>query len=245
MIRVLLIQIRDWDNPMAEHELECVERRFHGRRVQITARNAKTHIAEPEWLDGQDALVIGGSGAYSVHDPRSTRFVYPLRDLLERALEDDIPGFGICFGHQLLGHHLGVEVVTDDERAERGTIDVELTERGKDDPLFSQLGQSFRAHTGHTDHVTRAPDTVQLLARTDLVETQAFKVTDRRFYTAQFHPDVTAAEARARYEGLATQAAQYGRRGYEEHAERFELGRDETEVLLGRFLDLYFGESHF
>jgi len=241
MIRVLLIQIRDWDNPMAEHELECVERRFGDRRVEITSRNAKTHIAEPEWLDGQDALVIGGSGAYSVHDPRSTRFVYPLRDLLERALEDDIPGFGICFGHQLIGQHLGVEVTTEDAAAERGTIAIELTESGREDPLFGPLGERFYAHTGHTDHVTKVPDTVELLARSETVETQAFKVRDRRFYTSQFHPDVTAAEAQARYRGFADQAAQYGRKGYDKHAEAFELGRDETEVLLGRFLDVCFG----
>lgn len=238
MIRVLLIQIRDWDSQMAEHEVECVERRFGDRTVEVTSRNAKTHIAEPEWLDGQDALVIGGSGAYSVHDPRSTRFVYPLRDLLERALEDDVPGFGICFGHQLLGQHLGVEVTTEDGAAERGTIPIELTDHGHEDPLFGDLGAQFHAHTGHTDHVTKVPNTVELLARTETVETQAFKVRDRRFYTSQFHPDLTAAEARSRYQGFATQAAQYGRRGYEDHAESFELGRNDTESLLGRFLDV-------
>ncbi len=241
MIRVLLIQIRDWDSQMAEHELECVERRFGGRPVEVTCRNAKTHIAEAEWLEGQDAVVIGGSGAYSVHDPRSTRFVYPLRDLLERALEDDVPGFGICFGHQLLGQHLGVEVKTEDSGTERGTVPVELTESGREDPLFKGLGDQFHVHTGHTDHVTRVPDTVELLARTEAVETQAFKVRGRRFYTSQFHPDVTAAEAQERYHGFATQAAQYGRRGYEKHAEAFEIGRDDTESLLGRFLDVCFG----
>ncbi len=136
-----------------------------------------------------------------------------------------------------------MEVVTDEARAERGTVAVELTEEGRADPLYGALGPRFFAHTGHTDHVTRVPDTVTLLARTDLVETQAFKVKDRRFYTAQFHPDVTAEEARARYRGLSTQAAQYGRKGYEEHAERFELGRDESQALLGRFLDVCFGDG--
>jgi GMP synthase (glutamine-hydrolysing) len=163
-----------------------------------------------------------------------------LRDLLERALSDDVPGFGICFGHQLLGHHLGVEVTTDEGRAERGTVTVELTAEGRADPLFASFAPKFAVHTGHTDHVTRVPSAVELLARNDDVETQAFRVRGRRFYTSQFHPDVTAAEAQARYRGFATQAAQYGRTGYDEHAERFELGRDESQTLLGRFLDVCF-----
>jgi len=240
MIRLLLIQLRDWDNPMAEHEHACVERRFGDRPVKVTSRNAKTHIAAPEWLDDQDAFVIGGSGRYSVHDPRSTRFVYPLRDLLERGLSEDIPGFGICFGHQLLGLHLGARVVTDEKRTECGTIALELTEIGRVDPLFGPLGERFDGHTGHTDCVLEVPDTVQLLARSGTLETQAFKVEGKRFYSTQFHPDLTAVEAQARYRSVAADVGPFDSVSEEEHVGGFVPNRDDTESLLGRFLDLYF-----
>ena len=69
--------------------------------------------------------------------------------------------------------------------------------------LFGPLGERFHGHTGHTDCVEEVPSTVQLLARSSTLETQAFKVEGRRFYSSQFHPDLTAAEAQARYLSVA------------------------------------------
>ena len=64
--------------------------------------------ADVRWLDGIDGLLIGGSGDYSVHHPQSQRWVNPMRVVLDAALQRRMPGFGLCFGHQLLGLHLVV-----------------------------------------------------------------------------------------------------------------------------------------
>jgi len=237
-LRILLIQIRDHGDVMADHEFECVQRRLGSRQVRWYRRNALVEDAQPHWVDETDAIVIGGSGDYSVHHPASAPWVSRLRRMLDRALHVEKPGFGICFGHQLVGLHLGAPVKTCEQRTEVGTVEVELTTEGQTCALFGRLGERFHVHTGHSDHVEHIPSGVELLARNDTVEGQAFRVSGTRFYTTQFHPDMTAAEARERY--LRYQAAMAGvsRTATRERAERFALGQDLSTDLLGGFVDL-------
>ena len=234
--RVLLIQVRDRGDVMAEHELACVVRRLEGRGdVDVKARNALTEPADRSWLDGYDAVIFGGSGDYSVHHSASQPWVSHLRHTLDAILERKLPGFGICFGHQLLGMHLGATVVTDENFAEVGTVPVELTHHGGTDTVFSALERQFVAQTGHSDHVTTVPPGCVLLASNETLETQAFRVLDAPFYSTQFHPDLTAFEAVSRY--TAYQQALSGSVPDPARVERFRVGVDATAHLLRRFLD--------
>ncbi len=184
---------------MLAHELACFERRLAGQHVELRTHNAVAETAQRAWLDDLDGMMIGGSGNFSVHHPDSQAWVGPLRHVLESALERRLPGFGVCFGHQLLGMHLGATVRTSDAHEELGTHGFQLTEAGRRCKLFGSLSPSFQAHTGHTDCVTEVPSGVELLASNERLETQAFKVRGAPFYTTQFHPDLVADEARERY----------------------------------------------
>ena len=110
MRQILLVQVRDPKDIMIGHEVECIRNRFGRRPYTLHVRNAVEEQGHPNWLEGMDGFLIGGSGDFSVHHPKSQRWVPALRTILDRALEDAIPSFGICFGHQLLGRHLGSEV---------------------------------------------------------------------------------------------------------------------------------------
>jgi len=182
--------------------------------------------------------MIGGSGDFSVHHPRSQAWVTPLRGVVEEALKRSLPGFGICFGHQLLGQHLGSQVITDPESAELGTVDVQLTKTGASSPLFKHFSSSLRAHCGHSDRVDALPDGVDLLASNARCETQSFQVRGTQFYSVQFHPDMTGAEARYRYlayrDGFAERLDGEARKA----AERFIEDDDESCSLLERFVEL-------
>lgn len=230
--RFLLIQARDSDDPMAEHERACMRRRL-GLETHLEVRNGLGADVSAKWLDGVDALIVGGSGDYSVHHPESEPWVSRLRRVLDRALTDNLPGFGICFGHQLLGYHLGAPVQTDTTRAEVGTIDVDLTEAGRSDPLFSTVEATFPVHTGHSDHVASLPPELELLATSTALATQAFRLRGTRFYTTQFHPDLTGAEAVARYSAFAAQRPEALH-----NLARFKPGRDAAVSLLTRFVTL-------
>jgi GMP synthase (glutamine-hydrolysing) len=234
--RVLLIQIRDANDPGIAHERECIARRLIARHIELVTVDGLTTEVDPQWLGQADALILGGSGDYSVHHPRSAACVAGLRRLLDQVLERQLPAFGICFGHQLLGHHLGASIETDDAHAEIGTVSLELTAEGRADPLFSELAGEFGAHTGHSDHVTSVPSGVELLATGQRLRTQAFRVRGAPFYTTQFHPDMTGTEAITRYltyqdsftATLPDQAI--GAAG------RFRPGEDGATVLLARFV---------
>ena len=236
-MRVLLVQIRAPGDPMIVHEQQCIARRLGTRSYLLSTRNVFELAPERAWLDGIDALLVGGSGAFSVHDPRSQPWVAGLREVFDRALEDALPSFGICFGHQLLGLHLGGQVVTRSEAAERGTIELVLTEQGAADPVFGHLPSRFRAHTGHSDSVPEPPEAATLLAGADACRMQAFRVRGAPFWSVQFHPDLLGEEARDRYRAFAAELPPEQAALAQAHARLFDPDADDTAQLLGAFLD--------
>ena len=237
MIDVTLIQIRHPDDAMASHERECLERRVSGRAVNWHVRNVYREQPRLSWLDQSSAMIIGGSGSYSVHDARSTPWVSPLREVLELALKSALPSLGICFGHQLLGFHLGSKVETDPSSAEIGTIPIELTDAGIVDPLLKDFAPSFLAHTGHSDSVIGVPEGVTVLGRSSVLATQIFKVDGAPFYSTQFHPDISGEEARFRYAAYQRGLAQAIPTVAMEESLRYHVGSDDSNRLIGHFLD--------
>ena len=240
---VLLVQVRQPGDPMIAHEQECIAKRLQNDSISLQFENALADKAQLSWLDGVDAMLIGGSGSYSVHDVRSQQFADPLHQLVSTVLERKIPGFGLCFGHQLLGQHLGSKVETLSRYSEIGSVSYSLTEAGRNDPVFGPLGSTFAAQTGHTDAVTSVPEGVILLAHNECLQTQAFKVADCPFYSTQFHPDLTGYEARARYLALREGLSDINAEATRENVERFVIGNDPTETLLSRFLTVTVGNG--
>lgn len=236
--RIALIQVRRQSDPMRSHEEACVSRCIHGHQAALSVHSALEDQVDHRIAGEADAFIFGGSGDFSVHDPRSRPWVERLRRLMDALLDSKTPGFGICFGHQLLGLHLNGEVQTNAEHAEVGTVSIELTGAGRDDPLMGPLGSSFEAHTGHSDHVEGVPTGVTLLARNQTLQTQAFKVDGAPFYSVQFHPDLDGAQARYRY--LAYQAAlnKTAPSEFPDAADIYRLEAVGATTILGRFVEL-------
>ncbi len=234
-MNVLLIQARRANDPMLLHEQRCVARRAEPLDIAWSPHNVVETPVGPEVLAGVDAVVIGGSGDYSVYHPLSRRWVDPLARLVDAALEQGVPGFGICFGHQLLGQVLGATVITDSERTEIGTVDLELTTAGQSDPLFGQLPSTFRAQTGHSDRVVSTPERAELMVSGAVVDTQAFRVKGCEFFSAQFHPDLTGGQARERYMAYRDKLEGHAAAHAETQANRFSTEQDAGSKMLGLF----------
>ncbi|WP_396613585.1 type 1 glutamine amidotransferase (plasmid) [Haloferax sp. S1W] len=110
------------------------------------------------------------------------------------------PTVGVCFGHQLLASALGGRVESLPVGA-AGYRHVELTDHGREHPLFEGVPSEFETFLWHLDHVTQVPDDSSVLARRG--ETvQAFALRDAPAVGIQFHPEVTPQLARE----LAAQA---------------------------------------
>lgn len=146
-------------------------------------------------LDRVDAVLIGGSGDYSVAHggPWLPAALEVMADLA--AIKK--PTFASCWGFQAMAKALGGEVIHNPANAELGTLPVTLTTEGETDEVFGQLGDStgdgpttFEAIMGHEDHVIRLPSNAVRLAYSDRVENQAFRLAELPIYATQFHPEL-------------------------------------------------------
>ncbi len=188
-MRILVLQSRFATDPMLEHERRCIAATTGRADHELNYINAVEDVPEPEVVTEFDAVIIGGSGDFSVVE-RDQPFLDPTIALLQRLADVGFPIFGCCYGFQLLVEALGGKVVRDAENAEIGSYDVELTEAGVEDPLFGQLPEAFVAQMGHFDRAETLPNGVQNLATSARCTYQAMRVRGKPIWATQFHPEL-------------------------------------------------------
>ena len=156
-----------------------------------------------------DAVLITGS-PFSVYErqPWEQRLEAWTREVVQAQK----PLLGVCYGHQLVAQALGGEVKKNPRGYEIGTVDIELTQAGKEDPLLSPL-VPLRFSAVHGDAVTRMPEGAKLLAENARCAVQAFALGPMQ-WCVQFHPEfsseVTAMYVEARADTIRKDAAQRG-----------------------------------
>lgn len=188
-VRAVLIQVRERDD-VALQERACFLERGGLKPSHLKVINL---VPRPRlaWRDvaRADAVFIGGAGIFSA--TRDDPFTQPLIDVIKRLVEEDVPLFGACWGHQLLARALGGEVVTDPDRHEVGTLEMTLTSEGRADPLFDGVPSRFLAQAGHNDYVRVLPPGGVNLAFSERCPIQAFRLKDKPVYGTQFHGELT------------------------------------------------------
>ena len=110
-------------------------------------------------IEGYDGLLITGS-------PRSLVEPEPWMDdaaaFVRKAASAGVPVLGVCFGHQLLGYAYGGRVRMNPNGWEVGTVEVDLTDEGRRDPLFDGLPARLRVNQSHRDEVWELGETRRL-----------------------------------------------------------------------------------
>ncbi len=138
-------------------------------------------------LDHYEGFFFGGCSVASVlkNDETMQTIMKNITPLLRKIVKEDKPTLFICFGLQFLGKMLGVPVV---EGKEIGTMQVELTPEGKEDPLFQNIPSSFYVQTGHNEAITQVPQGTVELVRNGSAIVQGYRIK-KHVYCFQFHPD--------------------------------------------------------
>jgi GMP synthase (glutamine-hydrolysing) len=235
--KILLLQARNADDPMAAHEHKCFVGQTGLPEGKVVVHDLCAGPPSLTKVRGHDAVMVGGSGDYYVSDRNLPRFEAFL-DLLREIVAARHPTFASCFGYQSLVAALGGAVARDVSNTEVGTYVLTLTTDGRADELFGELPDRFNAQLGRKDRAVRLPEGIPNLASSQACPFQALRVPGASIWATQFHPELDRATNADRYlhylEGYAAHMSD------EDRANALDRFRDspETSGLLRRFVEL-------
>jgi GMP synthase (glutamine-hydrolysing) len=132
-------------------------------------------------FDSSDGVVLSGSPSM-LSEARTRSKFHPEVDAV---LDSESPILGVCFGHQLLAHAFGAEVVRDS----RHVLEMVKTTVLKEDPIFDGLPRSLMLMESRHEVVKSLPDGFSLLARSATSRIATMKHPTRLLYGIQFHPE--------------------------------------------------------
>ena len=136
-----------------------------------------------------DAYLITGS-RHSAYD--DLPWIAPLGTFVRDLVDAEVAVVGVCFGHQLIAHHLGGEV----GRAAAGWgVGVHEARVVTERPWMTPPVERFRLIVSHQDQVTSLPEGAELLATSDHAPVAAFELGSA--LGIQGHPEFDPAYAAA------------------------------------------------
>jgi len=238
-LKILLLQARHQDDQALLEERHSFADRAGLDLEQIVPHDLLQSPPSLDQIRAYDALMIGGSGAYSVSKDNLPNQRTVLATLAE-AVETGHPIFASCFGFHLMVEALGGRVIYDPGSMEVGTYKLRLTASGREDALFGSLPETFNAQLGHKDRAESLPPGVINLAASDNAPYQAFRIPGKPIWAAQFHPELTGPENRLRFDRYQdAYAAIYGPEELTAVVDRF-TDSPEADTLIPTFLRTVF-----
>ena len=128
--------------------------------------------------EGPSALVLSG-GPQSVYEKSAP---HPPKGIFDLG----VPVLGICYGVQLMAYILGGEVVPSKER-EYGFASLRVLDRSG---LLAKVKDKAQVWMSHGDRLEKVPPGFTVTGGTANTRAAAIENRERRFYGAQFHPEV-------------------------------------------------------
>ncbi|WP_047152443.1 glutamine-hydrolyzing GMP synthase [Aneurinibacillus tyrosinisolvens] len=162
---------------------------FGGQYNQLIARRVRdlgvfselmpynTPVEKLKELNPKGIIFSGGpSSVYEEGAPHSDERIYDM----------GVPILGICYGMQLMSHHLKGKVESAKVR-EYGKADIAIH---NETPFFKGLDKSETVLMSHTDKVIEVPEGFQVDASNEACPVAAISHPGKNFYGVQFHPEV-------------------------------------------------------
>ncbi len=174
MTKVLVV-----NNYPAKDRAGALERCLTGNGAEVAAIEWRESSAAR--FDSFDGVVLSGSPEMMTAPRTREKF----QGEAQAILDSHAPILGICFGHQLMAHAFGAEVVKDTKHV----LDMVKTTILVDDPLFEGLPKSLTLLESRYEVVRTVPDGFTLLARSETSAIAAMRHRARGLYGVQFHPE--------------------------------------------------------
>lgn len=183
----------------------------------------------PDPRDAAGFIITGASGSIT----ERAQWMLDGEAYLREVVREEVPVFGICFGHQMLAQALGGEVVTSG-KYEVGTVEVEVLPHEPRDEILRSLGDRFLANGTHRDTVKVLPPDARVLARTAMDEFTAMAIGDTT-RSVQFHPEMNGEAMRGYVDARLDVIASYGQDPVEVRAKV--VDRPEGSRVLASFVE--------
>jgi GMP synthase-like glutamine amidotransferase len=139
-------------------------------------------------LDPYDAMLVMG-GWMEPWDDRNHPWLTAERHAIALWVSDlGRPFLGICLGHLLLADALGGRCAPL-KPVEIGICEIELTEAGRDDPIYAGTPARQKCLQWHSAEVSILPPRSATLARSDACACQTLRIGERA-YAMQYHLEI-------------------------------------------------------
>lgn len=163
---------------------ELIARRVRECGVYSEVRPFSVPIKDIKAFDPIGIIFTGGpKSVYKESSPHPDDRIFSL----------NIPILGICYGCQILAHHLGGKVTEaeSDSAREYGKtatfFDTSCT-------IFNGIKENSISWMSHGDYMAKVPEGFSLVAKSDKCPNVAIADEKRKFYGVQFHPEVNHTE---------------------------------------------------
>ncbi|MFM0229866.1 type 1 glutamine amidotransferase [Paraburkholderia sediminicola] len=183
-MRILVLQHLNCEHPGVFREFW--DERGH-ERVTVELDEGDTIPS----FDGFDLLAVMG-GPMDVWQEEIHPWLAVEKEAIRHWVKDlRKPYLGICLGHQLLAEALGGRV-TPMLKPEVGVTEINLTDAGVADPIFSGFNKKFETLQWHGAEVSIVPDQAVVLAFNEHCAVQAIRWGECA-YGFQYHTEITPA----------------------------------------------------
>jgi GMP synthase (glutamine-hydrolysing) len=149
------------------------------RECQVYSEIVRFNIPAEEAAALSPKGIVLSGGPASVYDELAPQIDPKIFSL-------GIPVLGICYGMQLMAHHLGGQV----EFSERREYGAGMLQVSNGSRLFDGIGEQIDIWSSHADKVTAMPAGFRSAAHTDNSPFAAMEDPARKLYALQFHPEV-------------------------------------------------------
>lgn len=138
-------------------------------------------------------VFLGGSAFNTSDADKSELQLRAERELgwfIDRAAEGTLPLLGLCYGIGVAVQHRGGRMDTTHGEV-TNAVEVQLTDEGREDPVFGDLAERFKVCTGHKESCAELPPDTAVLLRGEACPVQAIRIGEA-CYATQFHAELDA-----------------------------------------------------
>ncbi len=157
-------------------------------RLEACLRGNDAAVSSVDWsdvtprlFDSYDGVALSGSPDMMSEERVQAKF----QKEIDAIVESRVPVLGVCFGHQMMAHDFGAEVVKDGKHV----LEMVKTTVLADDPLFEGLAKSLMLLESRHEVVGSLPNGFRLLARSSTSRIATMRHATRPLYGVQSHPE--------------------------------------------------------